>query len=214
MMFVVECLGALPARFAAFLAAQPFDGLLPGAGRAVAARFHFLAQQPPRQKTVQGLRTPMLALDLNPGWHMPQVDAGGGLVDLLPALARAQHEFFDQIAIAHTEARQPDRQIRLLRCADKVIVHNGDMMPRGAPIGKFRDRHAMGVVRPDAAKFAGHGRAVDVSKVQRRRHCRRRHRRRRIVVKGQGHNLWTGWFQSQELVDFVIAHARPTIGGK
>jgi pimeloyl-ACP methyl ester carboxylesterase len=29
-----------------------------------------------------------------------------------------------------------------------------------------------------------------------------------IVFPGQGHNYWTGWFQSPELVDFVIAHAR------
>ena len=27
------------------------------------------------------------------------------------------------------------------------------------------------------------------------------------VVKGQGHNMWSGWFQSQNLVDFVIKHA-------
>ena len=27
------------------------------------------------------------------------------------------------------------------------------------------------------------------------------------VVKGQGHNMWPGWFQNQELVDFVIAQA-------
>ena len=27
------------------------------------------------------------------------------------------------------------------------------------------------------------------------------------VVKGQGHNMWAGWFQSQNLVDFVIKHA-------
>ncbi len=27
------------------------------------------------------------------------------------------------------------------------------------------------------------------------------------VVKGQGHNMWNGWFQSQALVDFVIKHA-------
>ena len=27
------------------------------------------------------------------------------------------------------------------------------------------------------------------------------------VVKGQGHNMWSGWFQCQELVDFVIAQA-------
>ena len=27
------------------------------------------------------------------------------------------------------------------------------------------------------------------------------------VVKGQGHTMWPGWFQCQELVDFVIAHA-------
>jgi hypothetical protein len=29
------------------------------------------------------------------------------------------------------------------------------------------------------------------------------------VVKGQGHNMWAGWFQSQALVDFVIIHAKP-----
>jgi hypothetical protein len=28
------------------------------------------------------------------------------------------------------------------------------------------------------------------------------------VIEGQGHNMWPGWFQCQELVDFVIAHAR------
>lgn len=28
------------------------------------------------------------------------------------------------------------------------------------------------------------------------------------VVKGQGHNMWSGWFNSQKLVDFVIAHAK------
>jgi len=36
-------------------------------------------------------------------------------------------------------------------------------------------------------------------------------------IKGQGHNMWSGWFQNQELVDFVITHARkdlPNTGGK
>jgi len=27
------------------------------------------------------------------------------------------------------------------------------------------------------------------------------------VVPGQGHNMWSGWFQSQNLVDFLIKHA-------
>ena len=27
------------------------------------------------------------------------------------------------------------------------------------------------------------------------------------VAKGQGHNMWVGWFQSQTLVDFVLKHA-------
>ena len=27
------------------------------------------------------------------------------------------------------------------------------------------------------------------------------------VIKGQGHNMWSGWFTCQELVDFVILHA-------
>ena len=29
-----------------------------------------------------------------------------------------------------------------------------------------------------------------------------------LVPKGQGHNMWEGFFQCQELVDFVIAHAK------
>src|ERR1043166_8723861 len=29
-----------------------------------------------------------------------------------------------------------------------------------------------------------------------------------MVIKGRGHNMWPGWFQCQELVDFVIGHAR------
>ena len=29
-----------------------------------------------------------------------------------------------------------------------------------------------------------------------------------IVPAGQGHNMWSGFFQCQELVDFVIANAK------
>jgi pimeloyl-ACP methyl ester carboxylesterase len=32
------------------------------------------------------------------------------------------------------------------------------------------------------------------------------------IVKGQGHNLWPGWFHSQKLVEFVITHTQDTIG--
>jgi dipeptidyl aminopeptidase/acylaminoacyl peptidase len=28
------------------------------------------------------------------------------------------------------------------------------------------------------------------------------------IVKGQGHNMWDGWFQSQNLVNFVIKHVK------
>ena len=28
------------------------------------------------------------------------------------------------------------------------------------------------------------------------------------IVKGQGHNMWSGWFNSHSLVDFVIAHGK------
>ncbi len=27
------------------------------------------------------------------------------------------------------------------------------------------------------------------------------------VVEGGGHDMWEGWFQCEELVEFVIAHA-------
>ena len=30
------------------------------------------------------------------------------------------------------------------------------------------------------------------------------------VIKGQGHNMWKGWFQSQKLTDFIIARALAT----
>lgn len=33
------------------------------------------------------------------------------------------------------------------------------------------------------------------------------------IAKGQGHNMWSGWFQSQKLVDFVIAHAQAEVAG-
>jgi len=35
-----------------------------------------------------------------------------------------------------------------------------------------------------------------------------------IVPEGQGHNMWVGFFQCQELVDFVITHARKGAGLK
>ncbi len=30
-----------------------------------------------------------------------------------------------------------------------------------------------------------------------------------VVPRGQGHNMWQGFFQCRQLVDFVIAHAKP-----
>ena len=32
------------------------------------------------------------------------------------------------------------------------------------------------------------------------------------VIENQGHNMWPGWFQNQELVDFVIKHAAGNAG--
>ena len=34
------------------------------------------------------------------------------------------------------------------------------------------------------------------------------------TVKGQGHNMWPGWFQCQELVDFVVEHANQAEGSE
>jgi hypothetical protein len=28
------------------------------------------------------------------------------------------------------------------------------------------------------------------------------------VIKGEGHTVWPGWFECQELVDFMIAQAQ------
>jgi hypothetical protein len=32
------------------------------------------------------------------------------------------------------------------------------------------------------------------------------------VIENQGHNMWPGWFQNQELVNFVIKHAAGNAG--
>ncbi len=32
------------------------------------------------------------------------------------------------------------------------------------------------------------------------------------IIENQGHNMWAGWFQDQELVDFVIKHAAVSTG--
>ena len=32
-----------------------------------------------------------------------------------------------------------------------------------------------------------------------------------IVPKGQGHNMWNGFFECQKLVDFVIANAKESL---
>ncbi len=32
-----------------------------------------------------------------------------------------------------------------------------------------------------------------------------------IVPPGQGHSMWPGFFQSAELVDFVVTHAKPAL---
>jgi hypothetical protein len=33
-----------------------------------------------------------------------------------------------------------------------------------------------------------------------------------LTIEGRGHDMWSGWFQNQALVDFVITHARSTLG--
>ena len=35
-----------------------------------------------------------------------------------------------------------------------------------------------------------------------------------VVPKGQGHNMWTGFFECQELVDFVIHQAKTEVAGR
>ena len=35
-----------------------------------------------------------------------------------------------------------------------------------------------------------------------------------LVITGQGHNMWAGFFESQELVNFMKTHAGPNVTGK
>lgn len=101
-----------------------------------------------------------------------------------PGVARASRAYHltpEQLSATLTEHNPIDRLSALAKAGVPLLAIHGDVdrvVPLEANSGEMRKRYeALG------------------GKMQ------------LIVPPGQGHNMWPGFFQCQELVDFVIAHA-------
>src|SRR5262245_19936611 len=102
------------ARAAALLAPDAGDLLLAGAGLAPQSRVQRVGEAPPGEEAVHGLRPGLLTLDDQAARQMPQHDAGGDLVDVLPPLASRAHEALLEVALADPEGSEPRRERALL----------------------------------------------------------------------------------------------------
>ena len=63
----------------------------------------------------------MLAFDLDAGWFVLQVDAGGGLVDFLAAMSGATDEFLNEILIEDAEFLHANAEFRFFGCAEHFL---------------------------------------------------------------------------------------------
>jgi hypothetical protein len=87
----------------AFLASKFFDACPLGIRLALPARLNFVEQQAAGQDSVASLMAGLLALDLDARRTMKEHDAGGGFVDVLPAVASGANERFLDVLFANAE---------------------------------------------------------------------------------------------------------------
>jgi hypothetical protein len=66
--------------------------------------FDLVGKNAPGQKPVDGLRPFPLALDLDAGGQMFQINAGRDLIHMLPALALGTDKFFDEVVFPNAKA--------------------------------------------------------------------------------------------------------------
>ena len=99
MMLVLQHPFLGPSRAAAFLAADLLYLLLLRASLAQQFVLDLIGQKTAGQKAVHDLGTLLLALDLDASGAVFQVDAGGGLVDVLAAVAARADEVLLDVAL-------------------------------------------------------------------------------------------------------------------
>ena len=92
---------------AALLTPELLNPLFFGADPTGLDTFNPVQQQPSGEKSVQGLRAFLLAFDGKPRRYMNEIDAGGGLVDLLAAGAGGTNKTFAEVVLGNTEVRHP-----------------------------------------------------------------------------------------------------------
>lgn len=129
------------------------------------------------------------------GWAVENPDKVAGLAGIYPVCSVASYPGVAKASGAYQMS------------ADELAAHLNEHNPidRLAPLAKA-----------GVPLFAIHGDADKVVPLEANSgEMQRRYRQlgggmQLIVPAGQGHNMWTGFFESQELVDFVLKHA---IGG-
>ena len=127
------------------------------------------------------------------GWAVENADKVGGFAGIYPVCNIASYPGVTQASGAF--------YLKPEQLAEKLTEHNP--LDRLAPLAKAK-----------VPLFAIHG---DIDKVVpleansgevRKRYESLGGEMQLIVPAGQGHNMWVGFFQCQELVDFVIANAK------
>lgn len=127
------------------------------------------------------------------GWAVENADKVGGFAGIypvcnlasypgVPQASRAYHLTSDELAAQLAEHNPIDRLASLAKAKVPLFAIHGDVdkvVPLDANSGAVRKRY----------QTLGGDMQL-------------------IVPAGQGHNMWSGFFQCQELVDFVIAHAK------
>lgn len=130
------------------------------------------------------------------GWAVENADKVGGFAGIYPVcniasypgIARASSAFAmtpEELTAKLAEHNPLDRLAALAKAKVPLFAIHGDVdkvVPLEANSGEMRKRYE---------SLGGEMQLV--------------------VPPGQGHNMWSGFFQSQELVDFVIARAQPTV---
>ena len=112
-----------PFRALPFLTPDLGDPLLLRALLPQDRRLDLVDQDAARQEPVEGLQPLLLALDLEPGGQMLEVDAGRDLVDVLAAVASRADEFFDDVRLADAELLHPLREGLLFVGPDAEYGH-------------------------------------------------------------------------------------------
>ena len=126
-------------------------------------------------------------------WACENADKVGAVAGIYPVCDIASYPGIDKAAKAY----------RLTAGQLKAELRNHNPLDRLGPLAKA-----------GVPLFAIHGDADAVVPLERnsgemaRRYRALGGKMELVVPKGQGHNMWRGFFECQELVDFVVRHAR------